>query len=206
MEIIHKLRSLVQGEVFDYQILMDILREYKKPRDKITLLLRDGSIIQLKRGIYVFGPHLRKGTISLEIIAALLVQPSYISKEYALSQYGLLPERVERVTSMTTRKKKHIETPLGTFDYYSLNKKKFGVGVAAREIPGVGGYLFATKEKALVDWIASVPRIKNREDLQFFLYEESRIDESQLLPLDHLLLEKIAESYHDRNVDLLLKL
>jgi len=206
MEEMQALRALVKGEVFDTQVLMYCLRAYKKPRDKISLLLRNGSILQLKKGLYAFGPSFRKSGVSLEVVAAMLLQPSYISREYALSYYGLLPERVVVITSMTTRKKRLFETPLGCFEYNSLHEKKFGLGVEAREVPGQGGYLFATKEKALADWIATVPPIRSVENLLFFLFEESRIDRSSLLPVNQPLLKEISAVYRNRNVDLLLKL
>jgi hypothetical protein len=47
------LRSKMTTEEFDYQALMDGLREYDRPRDKITELLRQGAIIRIKKGIYV---------------------------------------------------------------------------------------------------------------------------------------------------------
>ena len=206
MDIVSEIRSVVSGEIFDYQTLMYCLRGYKKPRDKITLLLANQTLIQIKRGIYAFGPSFRKGLLSLEVTAAMLVQPSYISREYALSRYGLFPERVERVTSMTTRKKKHFETPIGSFDFYSIHCRKFGIGVELKEVEGSGGYLMATFEKALADWIASIPPIADIHALRFFLFEESRIDETALVSLNHPLLEEISQVYRNRNVNLLVQL
>ena len=206
MVVIEELRSAINGEVFDYQTVMYFLRSYKKPRDKITQLLRNKSIIKIKKGIYAFGSSHRKSLLSLEIVAALLVQPSYISKEYALDHYGIFPEHVHVVTSMTTRKRKRFSTPLGMFDYYSLSNAKFGVGVEVKELPGEGNYLLATKEKALADWIASVPRIPDVDSLYFFLFEESRIEKSSLFPLKKNLLKTIAFTYQNHNVSLLLKL
>lgn len=206
MDTILELRSLVKGEIFDSQMLMFCLREYKKPRDKVTQLIKNGSIIQLKKGIYIFGPSFRKGLISLEIAAAMLVQPSYISREYALFQYGILPERVQIITSMTTRKKKQFNTPIGHFDYLSLNHEKFAVGVLVKQIKDEGGYLFATKEKAIADWIAACPPIKDFKTLQFFLYEESRIDDTSLKSLNKSLLKEIVKVYKNQNVKLLLNL
>jgi hypothetical protein len=203
MDIREELRTLVKGEVFDSQILKFCLREYKKPRDKISQLIANQSIIQIKKGLYVFGPKLRKGLISLEILSAALVQPSYISKEYALFFYGMIPERPEGVTCMTTKKKIHFDTPFGTFDYFSLSKEKFSIGVEAKEIPNEGGYLFASKEKALSDWISSMPSISNLKILSFFLFEESRMDSSFLKELNRPLLKKIANIYKNNNVNLL---
>lgn len=206
MNVIHELRSLIKGEVFDYQVLMYVLRTYKKPRDKVTALLKNGDIIQVKRGIYVFGESHRKGLLSLEVVSAMLVQPSYISREYALHQYGLLPERVETITCMTTRHTKRFDTAIGRFDYFFIGKSKFGVGVTPKELADEGSVLFATKEKALADWIASVPSIDNLVSLRYFIFQESRIDEHNLFPLKTALLREIAEAYHHPNVHLLLKL
>jgi hypothetical protein len=203
MNIIQQLRALIPNEVFDYQILMYALRSYKKPRDKVTSLLKNGDLIQVKRGLYVFGEAHRKGLLSLEVVSGMLVQPSYISREYALQKYGLLTERVETITCMTIGNKKQFETPIGRFDYAFIGKRKFGVGVISKENAGEGGVLYATKEKALADWLASVPLIKDLQMLRHFLFEESRIDEKSLFPLDRGLLCEIISIYKNPNVTFL---
>jgi predicted transcriptional regulator of viral defense system len=203
MDVLTEIRSLVRGEVFDYQMLAYCLRKYKKPRDKITQLLASQKLIQVKRGVYIFGPSYRRGLLSMEVVAGMLVQPSYISREYALQIYGILSERVERITSMTTRKKKHFETPIGVFDFYSIHPRKFGIGVAIKEIEGAGGGLMASLEKALADWLSSIPVIANQDALRFFLFEESRIEEKALRSLNWTLLKEIAVVVQNRNVDLL---
>ena len=50
-KMIEELKARVAGEEFDYRILIDALREYERPRDKITALLRQGTIIRVKKGI-----------------------------------------------------------------------------------------------------------------------------------------------------------
>jgi len=107
---------------------------------------------------------------------------------------------------MTTRKKKHFETPIGAFDFYSIHPRKFGIGVELREIKDAGGYLMATLEKALADWIASISPIADVQALRFFLFEESRIDETALISLNHQLLEEISKIYRNHNVSLLVRL
>ena len=203
MNAIQQLRGLIPNEVFDYQMLMFALRSYKKPRDKVTSFLKNGDLIQVKRGIYVFGESHRKSLLSLEVVSGMLVQPSYISREYALQKYGLLTERVEAITCMTTRNKKRFETPIGRFDYAYIGKMKFGIGVISKTNAGEGGFLYATKEKALADWLTSVPSIKDLKTLRYFLFEESRIDESSLFPLNQELLKEIALIYENYNVTLL---
>ncbi|MBP7074664.1 MAG: hypothetical protein KBA81_04690 [Rhabdochlamydiaceae bacterium] len=201
-----KIRALIPGEVFDYQMLMYALKDFKKPRDKVTALLKNEDIIQVKRGLYVFGEAYRRNLLSLEVISGMLVQPSYISREYALKKYGLLIENVETVTCMTIKHKKQFETPIGRFDYVFISKKKFSLGVVSKQYSSEGGVLFATKEKALADWIATFPPIENLKTLHHFLYEESRIDEKTLFPLDQKLIHDIASIYNNPNVTLLTSL
>ncbi len=86
-----ELRQTVSGEIFDSSVLMYCMRKYKKPRDKITKLLRSKAIIRIKRGLYAFGPDYQRTYLSQEIAANVIYSPSYISLEYALSKYGLIP-------------------------------------------------------------------------------------------------------------------
>ncbi|HHE45906.1 MAG TPA: hypothetical protein ENL05_00960, partial [Candidatus Moranbacteria bacterium] len=61
--------------IFPYQ-----LREWSKK----------GYIIKLKNGIYAFSN--QSSEILIEHISFILYQPSYISLEWALANYGLIPE------------------------------------------------------------------------------------------------------------------
>jgi hypothetical protein len=54
---------------FDYQSLLDSLKDYARPRDKITGLLRCGDIIRVKKGLYVFGGKYRRQPFSRELLA-----------------------------------------------------------------------------------------------------------------------------------------
>jgi hypothetical protein len=78
------LRSRIDGGEFDYLALMNALREYARPRDKITALLRRGEIVRVKKGIYVFGEGSGAQPFSREVLANLLFGPSYISLDSAL--------------------------------------------------------------------------------------------------------------------------
>src|SRR5512136_3222497 len=100
--MIEDLRARIDGEEFDYQTLLDSLKQYERPRDKITSLLRRGAIIRVKKGIYVFGPKHARRPFSREILANMIYGPSCISLDFALQYHGLIPERVESLTSVTT--------------------------------------------------------------------------------------------------------
>lgn len=197
MESFGKVRKSNKTEEFDYESLMQALEDYKKPRDVVTRLLRDGSIIRVKKGLYVFGDPFRKETVCKESLANLIYGPSYISLEYALSYYGLIPERVERITSMTPLKSKSFQTHLGTFEYIHLHIKKMAAGVTAVRVDKNHQFMIATPEKALADRIAFHKNLSSTEDVYSFVCDGLRIEEEDLIKLNIPLLEKIAEIYRN---------
>jgi predicted transcriptional regulator of viral defense system len=194
-----ELRKRVQGEIFDYQMLIHYLKEYKKPRDKISLLLKNESIIRIRKGIYIFGPQYQKRAISLEILASLIYSPSYISLEYALSKYGLIPERVVTVTSICLSRSKTFQTPLAPFSYSKRSSSVYPLGLTSLEIPQEGGYLMATPEKALVDFISQVKGISTVNEMQEHLYENLRMEPADLKKLNKILLSQILKAYQMEN-------
>ena len=150
----HDLRQAVKSEIFDYQMLMHHLREYKKPRDKTTFLLGNHSIIRVKKGLYIFGSNYERAPVSQEVLASMLYSPSYVSLHYALSKYSLIPERAYGVTSVCLKRSKIFKTPLGLFTYTKKSLATYPIGLEKVEIPRQGSYLIARPEKALVDLLS----------------------------------------------------
>lgn len=196
-------RKQVKTDVFDYQSLMDYLRDLKKPRDKISSLISDGKIIRVKKGLYVFGENLRQNPLNLETIANLIYGPSCISFEYALSHYGLLSERPITITSLTIGDSKTINTPLGTFEYRAINREKFKIGINYKDKGKEGGYFIASPEKALVDLVYKTPGIRTLNELRYYLFEEMRIDETLFRKFDFQKIAKITKIYHKNSTTLI---
>jgi len=200
------IRGKIKTEEFDYESLMQTLRHYKKPRDAITRFLRDGSIIRLKKGLYVFGENFRRGVICKESLANLIYGPSYISLEYALSYHGLIPERVEQITSMTPLRSKTFQTPEGVFAYVHLLLRKIAVGVTLIEADPQHQFLIATPEKAIADRISFHKNLTSTQDVYSFVCEGLRIEEDMLAKLRIPLLEEIGEIYRNPAVTNLIQL
>ncbi len=196
---LEELRRNIQGEIFDYQVLSHYLREYSKPRDKISLLLQNESIIRIRKGLYIFGPNYQKKLISLEILGNLIYSPSYISLEYALSKYGLIPERVPTVTSICLKRAKTFQTPLALFSYAKRASSIYSLGLLNIEIPTEGAYMIATPEKALVDVLSQTASITNRDDMKEHLYDNLRMEPSDLKKLNKTLLAEILVAYKMTN-------
>lgn len=51
MDIISTLRKAIPWEEFDYQALLQVLKDYAHPRDKITDLLAKGVLVRVKKGL-----------------------------------------------------------------------------------------------------------------------------------------------------------
>lgn len=203
MEVMRKIRQRAQTEELDYLFLMECLSFYKHPRDKLTALLKSKAIIRVKKGLYVFGPSYRQRPFSLEVLANLIYGPSYISCEYALSYFGMIPERVNRITSMCFKRIKQIRTPIGEFFYHYLSLEKFSVGITWESIDQNTHFFIATKEKALADYLVHQHPFSNENELLTYLIQGMRIDHDLIKALRPSLMKEIANRYHNKNVELL---
>ena len=181
---------------------MDALSGYRKPRDRITKLLASGVIVRIKKGLYCFGEIFRKEPLSREHLANLIYGPSYVSLEYALSHHGLIPERVEVVTSVTTRRSRDFNTPFGTFTYRMLKGRSYATG-AILETADKTPFLVASPEKALADKVWTDKRFSGlrMSDYDAYLTEDLRIDQHALSSLDRSRLQIIATAYGSAKIN-----
>jgi hypothetical protein len=205
--MIDDLRRRVEGEEFDYQTLLDSLKQYECPRDKITSLLRQGAIIRAKKGIYVFGSKYARRPFSREILANMIYGPSCISLDFALYYHGLIPERVEAVTSVTSGRGRRFVTPLGLFIYRQVPPMAFPVGIDQVQIEGGRVCLMAVPEKALADKIQDErgTGIRSQDDMRRYLMQNLRIDAESLEKLQLDTISILAERYGSRKLRLLNK-
>ncbi|MBO7069105.1 MAG: hypothetical protein J6W52_10605 [Bacteroidaceae bacterium] len=152
---------------------------------KVANLERDGQIIRLKRGMYVVNPNESGKLLSLGLIGNVLYGPSYVSMLTALREYGLIPERVEVIESMTTHLTISFDNPVGRFEYHHCPKDYYSIGITQREEEGIT-YLIATPEKALCDYIVCTPRLPLRfiKDIYIFLEEDLRLDMNAFMEMN----------------------
>jgi len=191
------IRSRIQTEIFDYQTLTDALKDLSSPRDKTTLLLRQGVIVRVKKGLYVFGDKYRRYPYSKELLANLVYGPSYVSHDYALAYHGLIPERVEALTSVTPSRSRRFSTPVGLFIYRQIPARAYEIGMVRVEGEQGQAFLIASPEKALADKIVSVrgAHIASFGEMGRFLEEDLRIDVGALQPLSAEKIDEFAGRY-----------
>jgi len=198
--------TAIRGNEFDYLALMGALGGYRRPRDKVTALIRRGEIIRVKKGLYVLGPGLRTGAVSREILANLMYGPSYVSLEYALSLHQLIPERVETVTSVTLKKTKAFDTPLGRFAYRNVKKHYYRCGQSLRTLQDGRGYLLACPEKAIADKVYFSSGLHTVDDMRTWLFSDLRIDPEEFIRLNRYLFTEFADLESKHCLRLLAKL
>ena len=194
MRDIEKELSRYTSKIIDHATLVAILTNlgYKQINDKIVWLKKQGILTPLKSGLYIYNSTSKEQSISKEIIANILLGPSYISFDYALWYYLLIPESVYEVTSATTKRSKTFGTPFGTFSYRQIKKGLFSLGLNIKSTKS-GNFIIASKEKALCDKVYYTKdiSIRSKKAMFDFLEDDLRIDMNELLECDM----KIFQAY-----------
>jgi predicted transcriptional regulator of viral defense system len=157
-------------------------------RNNLVRWVRQGYLIRLRQGYYTF-PEYRESTEFALYFANKIYKPSYISLQTALSFYGIIPEAVPQITSVTTLKTIVFSNDFGEYSYKNI-KPDIMFGYDLKEMEGGRRIMFATPEKALIDLLYLYPFYNTENDL-----EELRLDESYME--DDFNAERLAE-FSDR--------
>lgn len=193
--------DLPTDQPFDYQLAMDRLRDYSAPRDRLGHLCASGEVVRVKKGLYV--PGWKRGQeppVDPLVLSGLVYGPSYVSLEKALSRHGLIPERVEEITCITSKRAKLFDTPAGRFRYEPVNERVFGVGIRLEQSRG-GSFFIAEPEKALCDRLAMISGITAARDMGDVLENDLRIESDEVIRSFRLLLvTEIADAYRRKSV------
>jgi len=159
-------RAVRQGglTLFSPQDLRHLLGASKMSvRFLLTRANKRGDVIKLRRELYTLPD---RPASDMEI-ANRLYRPSYISFEYALAYYHLIPEAVFEITSATTRTSRRFNALGKVFNYHRLKPSAF-TGYRPERVGG-RVILIAEPEKAVLDslYFASLHRnsLSERLDL-----------------------------------------
>ena len=108
---------------------------------------KQGALVKLRNGLYALADRLPADPA----MANRLYEPSYLSFEYALAYYHLIPETVYAITSASPRPTRTVTVSGRVFEYHRLKRSAF-TGYAPVKISGET-VLMATREKALLDYL-----------------------------------------------------
>lgn len=177
-------------------MILEELGNYANPKAKLQRMIKQGAYFPLSRGLYETDRN-----VPGYLLAGSIYGPSYISFEYALSYYEMIPETVYTITCATfeKKKKKKYETIFGTFTYRDVPAAAFPLGLRLiRE--GEYFYRIAEPEKALCDQLYTMQPVKNVKELASLLAEDLRIEESELRKLSLEKIRFLSERYHANNI------
>ena len=93
-------------------------------RNNLTRWLNKGLIVKLRQGYYTF-PEYKDKPYYAYFFANKIYQPSYISLHTALAFYGMIPESVIQITSVTTLKTEYFRNDFGEYSNNSLKIQWF---------------------------------------------------------------------------------
>jgi len=190
-------------------VISSLYPDVKVKNMKIASLVQKGELIRLKKGMFVVNPHLSGVPLSLELIANHLYAPSYVSMSTALWYYGLIPEVVYTIQSMTTKHSRNFENSLGWFTYDTINREAFPVGLRRVQRDERVAFIIASPEKALCDLIANSPKVNLRyiKDAETYLEEDIRFDMDEFHKMDPGIFEQyIAVGKKATSIKTILKL
>lgn len=181
------------------KILLNEYNKYSNPFNKIKSLVKGNSLIPIVKGIYETNPN-----INGYYLSGIIYGPSYLSFDFALSYYGLIPERVYSYTSATCLKKKTkiYQNHFGNYIYKDVPSDVFPYFVNIKEENGYQ-FLIASKEKALCDKLYSLKPLKNQIELENLLFNDLRIDEYEFKKLNVEDIDLLSKLYKSTNIKLL---
>lgn len=142
-------------------------------RNNLTRWTKRGYLVRLRQGYFAFPEYKNKTDYSL-YFANRIYRPSYISLHTALSFYGMIPEAVVQITSVTSLKTTSFANDFGEYSYKNV-KENLMFGYELKPMADNRIMQFATPEKALLDLLYLYPFYNNEQEL-----EELRLDEDYL--------------------------
>lgn len=142
-------------------------------RNNLTRWVKKGYLIRLRQGFYAFPEYKSKPDYAL-YFANRIYRPSYISLHTALSFYGMIPEAVVQITSITSLKTAFFKNDFSEYAYKNV-KENLIFGYELKPMADGRSLQFASPEKALLDLLYLYPFYDNELEL-----EELRLDEDFL--------------------------
>jgi predicted transcriptional regulator of viral defense system len=133
-------------------------------RNSLTRWVNKGYLLRLRQGYFTFADYRGKPGYPL-YFANRIYQPSYVSLHTALAFYGMIPEAVVQVTSVTSLKPASFSNAFGDYSYHSI-KESLMFGYELKPVTGNRTIRLASPEKALLDLLYLYPFYNNAQELE----------------------------------------
>ena len=169
---------------------------------QISRWQRDGFLIKIKQGFYTFADQ-KIDDYFLFLIANKIYEPSYISLEKALKYYGLIPEEIFQITSVSTKKTNIFNNSIGSFSYRHIKESLFwGYYFISNSNQKV---LIADAEKAILDYIYLHSELKTEDDFKELRINSNSFNENINLDKLNKYLSKFKNKKLNKRLEVFLK-
>ena len=169
---------------------------------QISRWQKDGFLIKIKQGFYTFTDQ-KIDDYFLFLIANKIYEPSYISLEKALKYYGLIPEEIFQITSVSTKKTNTFNNPVGSFSYRHIKESLFwGYHFISNSNQKV---LIADAEKAILDYIYLHFELKTENDFKELRINSNSFNENINLDKLNKYLSKFKNKKLNKRLEVFLK-
>ena len=183
----------------------ELLKQYSNysvPKMKIKREVDKGTFYVVKKGLYE-----TDRTTPGYLLSQYIKSPSYLSFEYALSIYGIIPERVVEFSCATTNQKHSFvfTNQFGRYSYRDIPNTVFYLETIYKEESGYS-YLIASKEKAICDYLYILSPTYSKKKLYSLLFESLRFDLDEFAKLNIDMMIELSKMYKTTNHKYFIKL
>ena len=169
-------------------------------RNNLTRWIKKGLLIRLKQGYYSFPEYKNKSGFSY-FIANRIYKPSYVSLHTALSYYGIIPEAVVQITSVTSLKTAVFNNDFGSYSYKTIKSNLMFAYDLIQQSDNIV-IKFAKPEKALLDLIYLYPFYNTHQEMQALRLNEDFLQED----LDKNKMMEFADQFDNKALTKRMKL
>lgn len=161
-------------------------------RNNLTRWIKKGYLIRLRQGHFTFTEYKRKPDYPL-YFANRIYRLSYVSLHTALAFYGMIPEAVVQIVSVTSLKTSSFSNGIGDYSYHSV-KENLMFGYELKPTTDNRTIQFATPEKALLDLLYLYPFYDNEQELKELCLDEDYLNDD----LNKRLLMDYCDKFHSK--------
>lgn len=173
-------------------------------RNNLSRWTKRGLLIRLRQGYFTFPEYKGKRDYSY-FFANRIYRPSYISLHTALAFFGIIPEAVMQITSVTSLKTASFKNELGEYSYKSISENLL-FGYELRPMENGRTIQFASPEKALLDLLYLYPAYKTEKQLKDLRMDEDFLSEELNKTLLLEFTSRFKNKALDKRVNLLLSI
>lgn len=178
-----------------FHINQVLIWEHGFDRNNLTRWCAKGLLLKLKNEYYAF-PEYKQVPDFARYVANKIYSPSYISIHSALSFYGIIPEEVFSITSVTTLKTNKFANDFGTYTYQTIKRDLF-FGYEPKIMSDGRAMLFATPEKAILDLLYLHPFYNTEQDLLDLRFDDYFMQED----LNRLRLQNYLARFKNKSLE-----